>query len=234
MHKGAILQETELLRIPDRHGSAENLTYDEKPSRGQGQLRSWAGSWRLVVFLSFLASLVVLCLNLGFLIWAATRTQVHKSRGILYEGDCDKVQRLNVGLHFLINVLATAVLAGSNYTMVCTTPGRKADLTSPAMSVGAHEMRRRSSTPQWPLAGHRRAEHSQSGACICQTLSAMGRSGLDGASSSSAVRIPIVCRTQLIVTVTTRLFSRLGPLMHIMYSLERARVSDRENSTPRR
>ncbi|PLB49785.1 hypothetical protein P170DRAFT_510249 [Aspergillus steynii IBT 23096] len=126
MHKGLVHQETELLRISDRHGSVDNLTF-EKPGR-QGRLRVWAGTWRFVVFLSFLVSLVVLLLNLVFLIWAATRNQVRKSRGVLFEGGCEKVQRLNVGIHFLINVLATIILAASNYGMQCLSAPTRCDV----------------------------------------------------------------------------------------------------------
>ncbi|KAK1146812.1 hypothetical protein N8T08_002573 [Aspergillus melleus] len=128
MHKGLVHQETELLRISDRHGSAENLTFEDKSGWRQSQLRVWAGSWRLIVFLSFLVSLVVLFLNLGFFIWAAAKNQVEGSRGVLYEGDCEKVQRLNVGIHFLINVLATVILGASNYGMQCLSAPTRCDV----------------------------------------------------------------------------------------------------------
>lgn len=189
MHKGPIHQETELLRISDRH--AGDLTYREK--RQHSRLQVWARSWRLVVFLSFLASLIVLLLNLGFLIWVAASNSVQNSRGVLFEGNCDKVQRLNVGIHFLVNVLATVLLGASNYTMVCLFPRyytcRPADPA--AMPVGSDQMRRKSGTPQWPLAGHRRAQYSQSGAYLRHALSSVDLPGFYDASFSSPVRLGI-------------------------------------------
>ncbi|KAL4884465.1 hypothetical protein BJY04DRAFT_215432 [Aspergillus karnatakaensis] len=40
-------------------------------------------------------------------------------RGVVYEGSCELIDRWKVGLHFLINVLSTGLLAVSNYVMQC-------------------------------------------------------------------------------------------------------------------
>ncbi|KAL2837950.1 hypothetical protein BJY01DRAFT_251181 [Aspergillus pseudoustus] len=40
-------------------------------------------------------------------------------RGVVYEGSCELIDRWKIGLHFLINVLSTGLLAVSNYVMQC-------------------------------------------------------------------------------------------------------------------
>ncbi|OQE29240.1 hypothetical protein PENFLA_c004G10140 [Penicillium flavigenum] len=41
------------------------------------------------------------------------------TKGILYQGDCDKVQHLDIGFHLLINMLCTTLLSASNFGMQC-------------------------------------------------------------------------------------------------------------------
>jgi hypothetical protein len=36
----------------------------------------------------------------------------------LYQGECDKVQHLDIGFHLLINMLSTTLLSASNFGMV--------------------------------------------------------------------------------------------------------------------
>ena len=43
----------------------------------------------------------------------------NQDQGVLYEGSCSKVKKLGIGLHFVINILSTVLLAASNYCMVC-------------------------------------------------------------------------------------------------------------------
>lgn len=69
--------------------------------------------------LASLACVLVLLFNTGLLLWAVARDRVTEPRGILFEGDCDYVGRLNTGLHLLINSFSTILLGASNYGMVC-------------------------------------------------------------------------------------------------------------------
>jgi hypothetical protein len=70
------------------------------------------GAWAVVVFL----------INLIVTIWGSSA----KRSGILLEGDCDRIETLNTGLHVFINVLSTILLSGSNYCMQClSAPTRK-------------------------------------------------------------------------------------------------------------
>jgi hypothetical protein len=80
--------------------------------------------WRFgALQFAFWASAVFL-INLIVTIWSSASH--HSNRGVLFEGDCDRVKRLNTALHILINVLSTILLSGSNYCMQClSAPTRK-------------------------------------------------------------------------------------------------------------
>jgi hypothetical protein len=67
---------------------------------------------------------VVFLINLIVTIWSTASH--HLNQGVLFEGDCDRVKRLNTALHIVINVLSTILLSGSNYCMQClSAPTRK-------------------------------------------------------------------------------------------------------------
>ncbi|KAJ5780256.1 hypothetical protein N7457_005416 [Penicillium paradoxum] len=103
--------------------------------RGNARLEGW----KFTILMAFLASLVVLFFNVGFLIYTAANPQKkdieryshqyqveynelgkhHGRNTVLYEGDCEKVHHLGVGLHLLINLLSTSLLSASNYGMQC-------------------------------------------------------------------------------------------------------------------
>jgi hypothetical protein len=90
------------------------------------------GAWAVVVFL----------INLIVTIWGSTA----KRSGILFEGDCDRVETLNTGIHVLINVLSTILLSGSNYCMQClSAPTRrevdKAHAQSKWLDIGIPSLR---------------------------------------------------------------------------------------------
>jgi hypothetical protein len=58
---------------------------------------------------------IVFLINMIVTIWGSTV----RHSGVLLEGNCDRVERLNTGLHVLINILSTILLSGSNYCMQC-------------------------------------------------------------------------------------------------------------------
>lgn len=94
--------------------------------------------WKFTIFLAFITSVVVLSFNVGFLLYTVTHSQRndiqryshqyqveyyehgkhHGRNTVLYEGDCEKVHHLGIGIHLLINVLSTSLLSASNYGMV--------------------------------------------------------------------------------------------------------------------
>lgn len=75
--------------------------------------------WRRSLLLGSVVSVVVLFFNLGFTLWAVQHRHVQDGQGVLFEGDCKKVQNAGIGFHLIINILSTALLSASNYAMVC-------------------------------------------------------------------------------------------------------------------
>ncbi|KAL3440941.1 hypothetical protein BJX65DRAFT_17229 [Aspergillus insuetus] len=127
MDKTSRLQTYELLPFTDasasKTASAETLKGDEPK---QSRLRKWRTGWKFTLFLSSVACVLVLTFNTGMLLWAVARDRVHDAKGVLTTGDCDRVSRLNTGLHLLINVFSTILLAASNHGMQCLcAPTRK-------------------------------------------------------------------------------------------------------------
>jgi hypothetical protein len=85
-----------------------------EPSRRFGALHF--AVWATIVFL----------INVTITIWGST----YSKSGVLLEGDCDRVKRLNTGLHVLINVLSTILLSGSNYCMQCLSAPTRSEVDS--------------------------------------------------------------------------------------------------------
>ncbi|CAI7594746.1 unnamed protein product [Penicillium crustosum] len=74
--------------------------------------------WRFTICLAFIASLIVFLFNLGFMLYTISHHRQDDTEGTLYQGDCDKVQHLDIGFHLLINILSTTLLSASNFGMV--------------------------------------------------------------------------------------------------------------------
>ncbi|KAL4748226.1 hypothetical protein BDW72DRAFT_195998 [Aspergillus terricola var. indicus] len=79
--------------------------------------------WIRGVHICTAVSSAVLVLNVILLIIAAVRaSRDHDDPGlptfeVIYDGSCSITKRWNTALHLLINILSTAILAASNYTM---------------------------------------------------------------------------------------------------------------------
>ncbi|RDW76904.1 uncharacterized protein DSM5745_06896 [Aspergillus mulundensis] len=123
---------------PDPHLQAQHEQFlmhsddrsdeDEKGQPRHGRLHRWYTGWKFTLSLAAAACILVLSFNLGFLLWAVARHQLADNRGVLYEGDCDRVKRLSTGLHLLINVLSTTLLGASNYGMQCLCAPTRRDI----------------------------------------------------------------------------------------------------------
>lgn len=59
----------------------------------------------------------ILMTNLGVTIFAVKSYGSRNGVGLIYEGDCSTVKRLDQWLHLLINLLGTGMLSASNYCM---------------------------------------------------------------------------------------------------------------------
>lgn len=73
--------------------------------------------WKFTIFLAFVASLIVLFFNVGFVLYTTTHNS-GKANTTLYEGDCEKVHHWSIRFHLLINTLSTILLGASNFGMV--------------------------------------------------------------------------------------------------------------------
>lgn len=62
---------------------------------------------------------IVLSFNLLFAAAVFFKYDSNDGVGILFEGDCAVVKRWDTALHLLINILSTALLAASSFTMQC-------------------------------------------------------------------------------------------------------------------
>ena len=125
------------------NSSIESLTLDsefrlEQPNSLSVWKPVWYTGWHTGVLACAACSVVVLLINVGLTIYAATNPEYKVERGVgtLYVGSCDKSRNIGLWLHLGINALSTLLLSGSNYTQQC--------LVAPTRSEtdAAHERRR--------------------------------------------------------------------------------------------
>jgi hypothetical protein len=82
----------------------------------QGNLQGW----RSGIFRGFVLALIVLAINLGCTIGLLFKSETLESgQKIIYQGKCDKVKNLDIGVHLVINFLCTLLLGACNYAMQC-------------------------------------------------------------------------------------------------------------------
>ena len=105
----------------------ELLTPDSENTREQSKSLSsvwkpvWYTGWHTGVLACATCVFVVLFINIGLTIYAATKPEYQGERDIrmLYEGSCDKSKTIGLWSHLVINALSTLLLSGSNYTQQC-------------------------------------------------------------------------------------------------------------------
>lgn len=102
--------------------------------------------WRGGVSLNTAFASVVLLINIVFLSWATIRYGTVGGLGTLYRGDCEKVERIALFAHLIINVLSSLMLAASNYMMqVLAAPTRaevdKAHNAHTTIQIGIQSLR---------------------------------------------------------------------------------------------
>lgn len=121
--------------------------------------------WRFGILLNVVCTSVVLGINLGVTIWALSTDGVTDSdnRRRLHEGDCDYVKKVNTAGHVVINVLSTALLAASNYSMQCLSAPSRTEVDDAHrrrtwLDIGTPSLRNLASIPRrrrvlWLLLG---------------------------------------------------------------------------------
>ena len=79
----------------------------------------WCTGWHTGVLAWAGSVMVILFINVGLTIYAATNPHYRGSSKALYSGSCHKARMIGILLHLGINGLSTLLLAGSNYTQQC-------------------------------------------------------------------------------------------------------------------
>ena len=81
----------------------------------------WYTGWHTGVLACATSVMIVLFINVGLTIYAAThpRYKREKGTGTLYSGSCEKSRMIGLWLHLGINALSTLLLSASNYTQQC-------------------------------------------------------------------------------------------------------------------
>ena len=96
--------------------------------KSTAKIRSLFVGWRFGIISGSVSVFVVLVLNLSFTLWTLSRGGIENQRGILHDGDCDEVRKLNIVAHLIINIFSTVILASSNYCMQCLSAPTRAEI----------------------------------------------------------------------------------------------------------
>jgi hypothetical protein len=79
--------------------------------------RRWSSNSTITLGLHSFVVGVTLLLNVIFTLWGVTHYPSSRGVGVIYQGDCALVKRLNLWIHLLINFLSTSMLLASNHCM---------------------------------------------------------------------------------------------------------------------
>lgn len=106
--------------------------------------------WRFGVRAALLQASGVFLINVIILMY----TVIKAEGGTVYEGDCNTVQDLTIGIHLVINILSTLLLGASNYVMqsLCAPTRSEVDKAHERKSwldIGLQSMRNLGYTSQW-------------------------------------------------------------------------------------
>jgi len=88
--------------------------------------------WRLGILTGTVLALITFIINITL----STISMTHggdarlsnANTTTLFEGNCDQVRQMNMGAHFLINLLSTLLLGASNYAMQCLSAPTRQDV----------------------------------------------------------------------------------------------------------
>jgi hypothetical protein len=108
------------------HNNDSLYSKRQRSTWGIGALKQkrWLSGWRFGTINCAVSASIVFIINLVVTIWGSRHNKA--GGNVLYEGDCNRVDRLNTELHLLINLLSTVLLSASNYSMQClSAPTRK-------------------------------------------------------------------------------------------------------------
>ncbi|PUU76455.1 hypothetical protein B9Z19DRAFT_990549 [Tuber borchii] len=114
------------------------ITLEQQKSFSSAWKPVWYTGWHTGVLACATSVVVVLIINVGLTIYAATNPKYKMEGGTetLYSGSCDKSRRIGLWLHLGINALSTVLLSGSNYTQQCLAAPTRSEIDT------AHSRRR--------------------------------------------------------------------------------------------
>lgn len=84
--------------------------------------------WRKAVVLAAIVTGLVLLCNLILAVVGAVKYTSIDGVSVIYRGDCSVVKRWNTASHIIINLLGTALLAASSFTMQCLTSPTRSEV----------------------------------------------------------------------------------------------------------
>ena len=131
-------------RRENKSSSLELLTLDSESTKEQSNSfpsvwgPDWYTGWHTGVLACATSVFVVLFINVGLTVYAATNPEYDIERGVgtLYSGSCEKSRTIGLWLHLGINGLSTLLLSGSNYTQQCLAAPTRSEIDA------AHARRR--------------------------------------------------------------------------------------------
>ena len=86
----------------------------------------WYDGYHFGKLCCVITAATVLFVNIILMAKVSSDKNVTDGLGILQDGDCNETKRLDLWLHFLINIPSTLLLGASNYSMQClSAPSRK-------------------------------------------------------------------------------------------------------------
>ncbi|RYC59995.1 hypothetical protein CHU98_g6216 [Xylaria longipes] len=95
-------------------------------SSQRSDLRRHFTGWRGGIVYNTLLTLLILIVGIIGLILVVTKTKVFSGQLAIYTGDCATANRIDIGVHVVINVFTIVLLAGANYVFqILTSPTRR-------------------------------------------------------------------------------------------------------------
>ncbi|KAI1742618.1 hypothetical protein F4680DRAFT_22404 [Xylaria scruposa] len=111
-----------LVELGNRISSATGPSGD---SSQRSDLRRHFTGWRGGIVYLTLLTFLILVVGIISLILVVTRTKVFSGQLAIYTGDCATANRIDIGVHVVINVFTVVLLAGANYVFqILTSPTR--------------------------------------------------------------------------------------------------------------
>ncbi|PLN85485.1 hypothetical protein BDW42DRAFT_202356 [Aspergillus taichungensis] len=114
------------LQSPPHDSPGEDEKEPSNHSSNQKTAPRKERQWTQGVLLCIYVMIAILAIHLSMTVIFALRARSNKSRSMFYQGDCDTVNGISIGLALLINAIGVALTATSNYCcQIVTAPSRE-------------------------------------------------------------------------------------------------------------